>query len=291
MPGKPAARIGDLHLHPPVPAPCGPIVGPIPPTPPTVIIGGQPAAVMGDMCACALTAPFPAPIAMGSPTVLIYGRPAARVGDPVASGGVIAPPGCLTVLIGEAGGGGAGGAGAFATPTPQSDSPSAIPAPAEQVSNSTSDASTGSTPAPASKTAAEAAAGAGAAVSSAPTSPGNTASAADAIQAIGPLKGKSKAEIEAKLTEQGFSKAPGKGGSSVWTKPCADGTTAAVRIDPVKKRKKPKNFADEKPHVHKEAVPTKHVSKGNYHPENASKLDDAGHPSTDPEATHIPGGH
>lgn len=62
----------------------------------TVLIGGLPAARMGDMCAC------PGPpnaIIKGSATVLIGGQPAARMGDPTAHGGTIAF-GCATVLIG-----------------------------------------------------------------------------------------------------------------------------------------------------------------------------------------------
>jgi len=76
---------------------------------PTVLIGGQPAARMGDMQVCPMlnpgTPPPPhvgGPIAMGSVTVLIGGQPAARIGDMTTCAG---PPGsiaagCLTVLIG-----------------------------------------------------------------------------------------------------------------------------------------------------------------------------------------------
>ncbi len=63
---------------------------------PTVLIGGLPAAVVGDICTC--VGP-PDAIAMGSPTVLIGGRPAARMGDPTTHGGIISV-GCPTVLIG-----------------------------------------------------------------------------------------------------------------------------------------------------------------------------------------------
>jgi len=52
---------------------------------PTVLIGGMPAAVMGDMHACAMPTPAgphpPSPIVKGSATVLVGGRPAARLGD------------------------------------------------------------------------------------------------------------------------------------------------------------------------------------------------------------------
>jgi uncharacterized Zn-binding protein involved in type VI secretion len=76
---------------------------------PTVLIGGQPAARMGDMHVCPMvtpgTPPIPhvgGPIVMGSATVLIGGQPAARMGDMATC---VGPPdsivaGCPTVLIG-----------------------------------------------------------------------------------------------------------------------------------------------------------------------------------------------
>jgi uncharacterized Zn-binding protein involved in type VI secretion len=61
--------------------------GPIlPPGAMTVIIGGVPAARMGDMCTCAGP---PDTIIQGSPKVMIKGQPAARMGDMTAHGGVI----------------------------------------------------------------------------------------------------------------------------------------------------------------------------------------------------------
>ena len=102
--GKPAARVGDMHICPQVtvlvPHVGGPITGP---GCSTVLIGGMPAAVMGDICTC--TGP-PDTIMLGSTGVLIGGRPAARMGDQCMHGGMIAM-GCFTVLIGEtqAGGG------------------------------------------------------------------------------------------------------------------------------------------------------------------------------------------
>jgi uncharacterized Zn-binding protein involved in type VI secretion len=61
--------------------------GPIlPPGAITVLIGGLPAARMGDMCTC--VGP-PDVIALGSATVMIKGQPAARMGDMTAHGGVI----------------------------------------------------------------------------------------------------------------------------------------------------------------------------------------------------------
>lgn len=96
----PAARLGDMHVCPmvtpaPVPVPHvgGPIIGP---GMPTVLIGGIPAAVLGDMLTC--VGP-PDVIAKGSATVLIGGKPAARLGDLTAHGGVIVV-GLPTVIIG-----------------------------------------------------------------------------------------------------------------------------------------------------------------------------------------------
>lgn len=98
--GKPAARITDMHVCPmltpglpPIPHVGGPIIGP---GVPTVLIGGMPAAVMGDSCTC--VGP-PDSIVLGSFTVLISGKPAARVGDSTAHGGSIVL-GLPTVLIG-----------------------------------------------------------------------------------------------------------------------------------------------------------------------------------------------
>ncbi|MCY7352601.1 MAG: PAAR domain-containing protein [Cytophagaceae bacterium] len=97
---QPAARLGDLHVCPmftpglpPIPHVGGPIVGP---GMPTVLIGGQPAATVGDMCVC--VGP-PDVIVMGSSSVLIGGKPAARMGDTTAHGGSLVI-GCPTVLIG-----------------------------------------------------------------------------------------------------------------------------------------------------------------------------------------------
>jgi uncharacterized Zn-binding protein involved in type VI secretion len=114
--GKPAARIGDMHMCPmvtpavpPIPHVGGPVIGP---GCPTVLIGGQPSAVMGDMCVC--TGP-PDTIILGSTGVFIGGKPAARMGDQCAHGGVILL-GCPTVLIGESGSGGASGPSASSAP-------------------------------------------------------------------------------------------------------------------------------------------------------------------------------
>lgn len=96
----PAARITDIHTCPmqtpaatPIPHVGGPIVGPCMPN---VLIGGLPAAVMGDNCVC--VGP-PDTIIKGSSTVMIGGKPAARMGDGTAHGGTIVM-GCPNVQIG-----------------------------------------------------------------------------------------------------------------------------------------------------------------------------------------------
>lgn len=93
----PAARITDMHACPmttgPVPHVGGPISGPCVPN---VLIGKLPAAVVGDMCVC--VGP-PDSIVKGSATVLIGGKPAARMGDTTAHGGNIVL-GMFTVMIG-----------------------------------------------------------------------------------------------------------------------------------------------------------------------------------------------
>ena len=63
---------------------------------PTVLIGGIPAARVGDMAIC--SGP-PDSIVMGSSTVFIGGKPAARMGDSTAHGGSIVA-GDFTVMIG-----------------------------------------------------------------------------------------------------------------------------------------------------------------------------------------------
>ena len=97
--GQPAARVGDTTAH----------GGTIAIGCPTVLIGGQMAARVGDMHTCPIstpsTPPIPhvgGPILKGSATVLIGGVPAARQGDMATC---VGPPdtivlGCMTVLIG-----------------------------------------------------------------------------------------------------------------------------------------------------------------------------------------------
>ncbi len=87
---KPAARMGDTTAH------GGTIVLGYP----TVLIGGMPAARLGDLHVCPLfNGPVPhvgGPISLGSATVLIGGMPAARMGDMAICTG---PPD--TILMGE----------------------------------------------------------------------------------------------------------------------------------------------------------------------------------------------
>jgi uncharacterized Zn-binding protein involved in type VI secretion len=92
-----AARIGDMHTCPLVTAQVPHVGGPVLPAGcPTVLIGGQPAARVGDSATC--SGP-PDTIAAGSATVMIGGSPAARVGDSTSHGGSIAV-GAPTVNIG-----------------------------------------------------------------------------------------------------------------------------------------------------------------------------------------------
>ncbi len=95
---QPAARLGDVTAH------GGVITGP---GCPTVLIGGMPAARVGDMHTCPLmTGVVPhvgGPILPpGSVTVLIGGMPAARQGDMAMCVGApdVIAMGCPTVLIG-----------------------------------------------------------------------------------------------------------------------------------------------------------------------------------------------
>lgn len=95
-----AARITDMHVCPmltpgvpPIPHVGGPITGP---GAPTVLIGGLPAAKVGDLAVC--VGP-PDSVVAGSSTVFVCGVPAARMGDACAHGGKIVL-GFPTVIIG-----------------------------------------------------------------------------------------------------------------------------------------------------------------------------------------------
>jgi uncharacterized Zn-binding protein involved in type VI secretion len=90
----PAARVGDPTGHP------GTVAGP---GVATVLIGGMPAAVVGDMHACSmppLAGPHPPnPFPKGSTSVLIGNRPALRMGDMAGCGAPIVM-GAPTVQVG-----------------------------------------------------------------------------------------------------------------------------------------------------------------------------------------------
>lgn len=86
----PAARITDMIISS---ATYGSPVPIIPPGAPTVFIAGLPAARLSDSCGVDT-------IIMGSSSVMIGGLPAARIADSTAAGGLIIPPGAVTVLIG-----------------------------------------------------------------------------------------------------------------------------------------------------------------------------------------------
>ena len=92
--GQPAARLGDQTAH-------GGVI--TAPGCPTVLMGGKPAARMGDMHTCPMvtpgTPPVPhvgGPILAGSVTVLIGNMPAARVGDQATCTG---PPDAIVVAL------------------------------------------------------------------------------------------------------------------------------------------------------------------------------------------------
>jgi uncharacterized Zn-binding protein involved in type VI secretion len=92
-----AVRINDMHVCPMVnPGGVPHVGGPVILGEPTVLIGGMPAARVGDMAIC--SGP-PDSIIKGSSTVLIGGKPAARMGDTTSHGGSIVA-GDFTVMIG-----------------------------------------------------------------------------------------------------------------------------------------------------------------------------------------------
>ena len=95
--GMPASRITDMHVCPMVTVLVPHVGGPIlPPGAITVLIGGLPAARVGDMAVC--VGP-PDVIVLGSFTVLTMSMPQARIGDLTAHGGAIVL-GLPTVLVG-----------------------------------------------------------------------------------------------------------------------------------------------------------------------------------------------
>jgi len=96
--GKPAARIGDMHICLKVnPGPVPHVGGLVTTGSPNVRIGGRPAACVGDIAAC--VGGTPDVITEGSTNVFINGKPAAFLGSATAHGGKITS-GCTTVRIG-----------------------------------------------------------------------------------------------------------------------------------------------------------------------------------------------
>jgi len=87
------------------PGPVPHVGGPIVKGMPTVLTCSSPQARVSDLAVC--VGPIDS-IARGSATVLVGGLPAARLGDQTAHGGVIVA-GAPTVLIGDGGGSGPGG--------------------------------------------------------------------------------------------------------------------------------------------------------------------------------------
>lgn len=97
MAGKPVARLGDMHKCPlgvgPTAHEGGPLAGP---GVTSVMIGGQPVAVVSDQATCSGATDT---VVKGAQSVLIGGKPVARMGDPTSHGGVIVM-GMPTVIVG-----------------------------------------------------------------------------------------------------------------------------------------------------------------------------------------------
>ncbi len=95
---KNAARKGDPHVCPKVDPGNKPHAGgPVSEGVASVLIGGEPAAVVG--CACRCASPEADEVAGGSGSVFAGGRRLARAGDGTKHGGAIAS-GCPTVWVG-----------------------------------------------------------------------------------------------------------------------------------------------------------------------------------------------
>ena len=106
----PAARITDMHTCPmatPGTPPIPHVGGPIVKGQPNVLTVSMPQARISDQAIC--VGP-PDVIAKGSATVMVGGLPAARMGDMTAHGGAITTR-APTVLIGDGGHSGSGGGG------------------------------------------------------------------------------------------------------------------------------------------------------------------------------------
>ena len=83
----PAARVADMHVCPMVTVLVPHVGGPIlPPGAVTTLIGGMPAARVGDIVTC--VGP-PDVIVLGSFTTMFQGQPAAYMGSMTAHGGAV----------------------------------------------------------------------------------------------------------------------------------------------------------------------------------------------------------
>lgn len=92
----PAARVLDMHVCPLVNVLVPHVGGPIlPPGAVTVMIGGMPAARVGDLATC--VGP-PDVIVLGSFTTMFQGMPAAYMGSVTAHGGAVVM-GCPMVMV------------------------------------------------------------------------------------------------------------------------------------------------------------------------------------------------
>jgi len=94
--GRPAARLGDMHVCPAVSGNIPHVGGPIIDGCASVLVGKRPSARITDKAVC--VGPIDR-IVMGSKSVMICGNLAARLGDRCAHGGRVVV-GTPTVLIG-----------------------------------------------------------------------------------------------------------------------------------------------------------------------------------------------
>ena len=92
----PAARLSDFHVCPMLTGPVPHVGGPVIAAGVTCVTQMLPQAVATDKAIC--VGP-PDVIVKGSMTVMVGGKPAARLGDNCAHGGTIML-GCFTVMIG-----------------------------------------------------------------------------------------------------------------------------------------------------------------------------------------------
>jgi uncharacterized Zn-binding protein involved in type VI secretion len=95
--GKPAAFMGSLHVCPSVTVIVPHVGGPVIGTAATVLVGGPPAATIGDISVC--VGP-PDAVAATSVTVMAQGKPMARMTDPCGHGGKIML-GMPTIIVGD----------------------------------------------------------------------------------------------------------------------------------------------------------------------------------------------